>query len=79
MGGVGDHDLAPLLVLSAIREVGVHQHQACELALRAGRGLEGHRRKTGDFRQRLLELDAESERSLHVIFVLERVQVAEPW
>ena len=42
MRGVGDDDLAPLLVLAAVREVGVHQHEPGQLALRAGGGLQRH-------------------------------------
>ncbi len=76
--GVGDHDFATPLVLSSLGEVRVHQHQAGELALRARRGLERDGVEPGDLGQRLLELDAETQRSLHAILLLERVEIAEP-
>ena len=77
MRGVGDHDLAPLLALAALVEVGAHQQQAGQLALAAGRRLEADRVEAGDLAQDLLQLPLELERALRRVVVDERMQVAE--
>ena len=56
--GVGYDDLPALLVLASICEVGAHQHQAGELALGAGRRLQGDGVEPGDLGEHLLELPA---------------------
>ena len=52
---VGDHDLAPLLALAALLEVRAHEHQARQLALRAGGRLERDRVEAGHLGEDLLQ------------------------
>ena len=75
--GVGDDDLAPLLALAALGEVGAHQQQPGQLALRAGGRLERDRVEPRDLGQHLLQLPAEAQRTLGAVLLLVRVQVAE--
>jgi hypothetical protein len=77
VGGVGDDDAAPLLALAALLEVRAHEHQACDLALRAGGRLERDAVESGDLGQDLLEPPHELEGALRAALFLERVQVAE--
>ena len=63
--------------LAAVVEVGAHQHQAGELALRAGRRLERHGVEPGDLGQDLLQPPHQLERALRALLDLVRVQVAE--
>ncbi len=77
MRGVGDDDLPTLLVLASICEVGAHQHQAGELALGAGRRLQGNGVEPGDLGEHLLELPAKAQRALRSLRFLMGVQVAE--
>ena len=77
VSGVGHDDPSALLVLSAVGEVRVHEHEARQLALRAGRGLERHRVQAADLREDLLEPPHELERSLRAVLVLQRVKVGE--
>jgi hypothetical protein len=58
VGGVGDHDLAPLLGLAAFGEVRAHQQQTGQLALRAGGRLQRDGVEAGDLGERLLQLPA---------------------
>ena len=76
--GVGDDDLAPLLVLAAVGEVRVHEHQAGDLALRAGRRLERHRVQARHLREDLLEPPHQLERALRAVLLLVRMQMREP-
>ena len=73
---VGRDDHVPA-GLAAVGERGPHEHQARQLALRAGRGLERHRRQPRDLGEDLLELPHQGERALRALVLLERVQVAE--
>ena len=75
--GVGDDDLAPLLVLAAVGEVRAHQQQARQLALRAGRGLQRAGVEPGDLGEDLLQAPHQLERALRALVLLQRVQVAE--
>src|SRR5581483_8592102 len=75
--GVGDDDLAALLPLPTLVEVRAHEEQARELALSPCRGLEADRVETGDLTEDLCEAPLELERTLDVVFVGERVQIAE--
>ena len=75
--GVGDDDLAPLLALAALGEVGAHQQQSGQLALRAGGRLQRDGVEPGDLGQHLLQLPAEAQRALGAVLLLVRVEVAE--
>src|SRR4029079_10774383 len=75
--GVGDDDLAALVALAPLGEVGAHQQEAGQLALRAGCGLERHAVEARDLSQRLLQLPAHAQGALGAGFVLMRVEVAE--
>ena len=77
MRGVGDDDLSPGLRLAAVGEVGAHEQQAGQLALRARRRLERDRRQPRHLGEDLLEPPHELERALGALFLLERVEVAE--
>ena len=74
---VGDDDLAPLLVLAAVGEVRVHEHEAGQLALRAGGGLERHGVEPGHLGEDLLQPPHQLERALRAVLLLERMQVRE--
>ena len=69
---------APLLALAALGEVRAHQHQAGQLALRAGGRLERDGVEAGDLGEHLLQLPAEPQRALGAFLLLVRVEVAEP-
>ena len=77
MRGVGDDDLPALLALAAIGEVGAEEHQAGQLALAAGGGLQRDGVEAGHLAQDLLQLPLELERPLGGVVVDERVQVRE--
>ena len=72
----GMNDLAPLR-LAAVLEVGAHQHQPGQLALRAGGGLERDGVEPGDLGEDLLQAPHELERALRALLLLVRVEVAE--
>jgi hypothetical protein len=74
---VRDDDAAPPPALASILEVGAHEHQSCDLALRACRGLERNRVQTADLRENLLQPPLELERSLGPLLLLQWMQVAE--
>ena len=78
MGRVRDDDPPPLVVLAAVGEVRMHEHQARQLALRAGGGLQRHRVEAAHLGQDLLETPHELERALRSSFFLERVKIDEP-
>ncbi len=75
MGRVRGDDRVALL--PAVGEVRAHEHEPGQLALRARRGLQRHRRKPGDLREDLLQLPHELERALRALVLLVRVEVAE--
>ena len=75
---VGHDDRPALLRLAAVGEVGAHQHQAGQLALRARGRLERDRVEPRDLREDLLEVVHQLERALRAFLVLVRVKVAEP-
>ena len=77
MRRVRDDDLPALLVLAAIGEVRMHQHQAGELALRARSRLKRDGVETRDLGEHLLELPAEAKRPLRAVLVLVGVEVTE--
>ena len=77
MRGVRDHDLPALLVLALGREVRVEEHQARQLALAAGCGLQADRVETGHLEQDLLQAPFELERALRRIVLDERMQAGE--
>ena len=74
---VGDHDLAPLLRLAAVVEVRAHEHQARELALRAGGRLQRDRVQARHLGEDLLQPPLELERALDAVLVLQRMQARE--
>ena len=61
---VGDHDLAPLLVLAALGEVRAHQQEAGQLALAPRGGLQRAGVQARDLDERLLQAPHQLERSL---------------
>ena len=73
---VGGDDRVALL--AAVGEVRAHEHEPGQLALRAGRRLERHRREPRDLGEDLLQPPHELERALRGLVLLVRVQVAEP-
>ena len=75
---VGDHDLTASLVLAPVGEIGAHQQQARELALRARGRLERHRRQADDLGEDLLQAPHQLERSLGGVLLLKRMHVPEP-
>ena len=75
MRGVGGDDRVALL--AAVREVRAHEHEAGELALRAGRRLERDGGKPGDLGEDLLESPHELERALRALVLLVRMKIAE--
>ena len=77
MRGVRDHDLPALVVLAAVREVRVHEHEPRQLALRAGRRLQRHGVEPGDLGEDLLEPPHQLERALRAVLFLVRVEVRE--
>ncbi len=64
-------------LLAAIGEVRAHEHEAGQLALRAGGRLQRHRRKARDLGEDPLQVPHELERALRVLVVGMRVEVAE--
>jgi hypothetical protein len=66
-----------LLVLAAIGEVGAHEHQPGQLALRARGRLQRDRGQPRDLLQDLLQPPLELEHPLRALVVLVRVEVAE--
>ncbi len=75
MGRVrGDHG-RPLLALSPVGEVGAHEHEPGELALRAGCRLERDRVEPCDLCQDLLQAPHQLERALRSLLLLMWVQV----
>ena len=77
MRGVGDDDLAPLLRLAAVLEVRADEHQARQLALRAGRRLQRDRVEARHLGEDLLQAPLELERALRAVLVLQRMEVRE--
>jgi hypothetical protein len=71
----GDDHLA-LLPLASVGEVGPHQHETGQLALRSRRGLEGDGVEAADLGEDLLQSPHELERTLRGLFLLIGVQVA---
>ena len=76
--GVGDDDLPALLRLAAVLEVRAHEHQARQLALRAGRRLQRDGVETRHLGEDLLQAPLELERALRAVLVLQRMEVAKP-
>ena len=76
--GVGNHDLPALLVLAAVAEVRVEEHQPGQLALAPGRGLQADRIEAGHLEQDVLQFPFELERALRGVVLDERVQGCEP-
>ena len=74
---VGGDDRVALLALAAILEVGAHQHQAGQLALRAGGRLERAGVEAGDLLEDLLQPPHQLERALRRLLLLMRVQILE--
>ena len=74
---VGDDDLAALLVLAPVAEVGVEEHQPGQLALAARRRLQADRVEARDLEQDLLQVPLELERALRGVVLDERMQVRE--
>ena len=77
MRRVGGDDRVALLALAPVGEVGAHQHQARQLALRPGRRLQRHGGQPGHLGQDLLQLPHQLERALGALVLLVRVQVRE--
>ena len=75
---VRDHDLAPLLALATVREVGAEQHQAGQLALAARGRLQADGVEARHLEQDLLQVPLELERALDRVLVGERMQPREP-
>ena len=75
--GVGGDDRVALVALAEVLEVGAHQHQAGQLALRAGGRLERARVEPRDLREDLLQPPHQLERALRALLLLVRVQIAE--
>src|SRR5713101_8034186 len=69
--------MVTLARLAAVGEVGAHQHQARQLALRAGRRLKRDGVEAAHLGEDLLEAPHQLERPLGAVFLLERVQVLE--
>ena len=74
---VGGDDRVALLALAPVGEVRPHQHQAGQLALRPGRGLQRDGGQPGHLGQDLLQLPHQLERALGALVLLVRVQVRE--
>ena len=74
---VGGDDRVALLALALVGEVRAHQHQAGQLALRAGRGLQGDGGEPRHLGQDLLQLPHQLERTLGALVLLMRMQVRE--
>ena len=77
VGGVGGDDRVALVALADVLEVGAHQHQARQLALRAGGRLERARVEPGDLLQDLLQAPHQLERTLRPVLLLVRVEILE--
>ena len=78
MRRVRDDDVRALLVLAAVGEVRVEEHQPGELALAARRRLERHGVEPGHLEQDLLELPLELEGALRGVVLDERMELREP-
>ena len=74
---VGDDHLAALLQLTAVGEVGPHQRQPGQLALRAGRRLQRDGVQPGHLGEHLLQPPHQLQRTLGAVIGLVRMQVAE--
>ena len=77
VGRVGGDHGRPLLALSPVGEVGAHEHESGELALRAGCRLERDRVEPCDLCQDLLQAPHQLERALRPLLLLMWVQVTE--
>jgi hypothetical protein len=75
--GIGGDDGLALLALAAVREVGPHEHEAGELALRPGGRLQRDRVEAADLGEDLLQAPHELECALRAVLLLERMEVAE--
>ena len=75
--GVGGDDRVALVALAAVVEVGAHQHQPGQLALRAGGRLERDGGQAGDLGEDLLQVPHQLERALGALVLLVRMEVAE--
>ena len=75
---VGRDDRVALLAFASVGEVRAHQHQAGQLALRAGGRLKRDGGKPGDLGEDLLELPHQLEGALRALVLLMRVEVREP-
>ncbi len=78
MRGVGGDDRLALLHLPAIGEVGAHEHEPGELALRARGRLERDGVQPAHFGEDPLQAPHELEGALGAVLLLERMEVAEP-
>ena len=69
--------VAPLLALAAVGEVGAHEHEPGELALRARRRLERDGVQPAHLGEDLLQPPHELERALGAVLLLVGMEVAE--
>src|SRR5215469_11091854 len=75
---VGNQDeVAMSLVLAFV--IGFYQHQACKLAMRARRGLQGNASHTRDLCQVALQFVEQLDSSLYSILGLQGVDASEAW
>ena len=74
---VGDDDLPPLRVLASVGEVGVHEHQTGDLALRACSRLKRDGVQSRHFGEDLLEPPHQLEGALRSVLLLQRMQMRE--
>ncbi len=77
MRRVRRHDRVALVAFAPVGEVRPHQHQAGELALRAGRGLQRDGGQAGDLGEDLLQLPHQLERSLRALVLLVGMEIRE--
>ena len=77
MRGVGDDDLAALLALAAVVEVRADEHEAGQLALRAGGRLERDGVEARHLGEDLLQAPLELERALDAVLLLQRMDLRE--
>ncbi len=78
MRGVRGDDRVAAIAFTPVFEVRAHEHQAGELTLRAGSGLERAGVEAGHFDQRLLQPPHQLEGALSTVLFLVGMQVAEP-
>ena len=78
MRRVGNDDVRPLVVLAAVAEVRVEEHQPCELALAPRSGLKRHGIEAGHLEQDLLQVPLELEGALRGVILDERMELREP-